>query len=115
MSFHGLQTIDFLERLQKLEAEFPPLIREMAGLVQRLIEEIENPKLEDILRMQGELRRLIVDSQGLEEVCGLEGKLCGRCPFGAYLPTGFSFASPEQPLCLPWIVMKHPELQAKRS
>jgi len=105
MSFYGLQTMDFLERIKKFEGELPSLLLEMAGLLQRMIEEIERPQLEDVQGMQAELRRMIGGSERLAAVCGTEGKLCLQCPFGAYLPTGFSFASPEQPLCLPWIVL----------
>lgn len=108
MSFHGLQTLDFLERLQKSEAELPPLIMAMAKLLKQMIEEIERPQLEDVQRMQAELRQMIGDSQRLEVICGQEGKLCGQCPFGAYLPSGFSFAAANQPLCLPWIVVTQP-------
>jgi hypothetical protein len=111
MSLHGMQTIDFLARLQKFEAELPRLLLEMAGLLKRLIEEIERPQLEDIQGMQAELRRMIGDSQRLEVICGQEGKLCGQCPFGAYLPEGFPIASCHQPLCLPWIVVTQPLAQ----
>lgn len=111
MTHYGLQTIDFLGRLQKFEEELPPLLLEMARLLQRLIEEIEKPQLEDIQQMQAELRRMIGDRERLEAICGREGKLCLQCPFGAYLPSGFPFASANQPLCLPWIVVTQPEAQ----
>ncbi len=111
MTHYGLQTMDFLARLQKFEEELPPLLLEMARLLQRLVEEIEQPQLEDIQRMQAALRRLIDDAARLEAICGTEGSLCGQCPFGAYLPSGFPFASPKQPLCLPWIVMTQPDSQ----
>jgi len=112
MTHYGLQTMDFLGRLEKFEKELPPLLLEMARLVQRLIGEIERPQLEDIQQMQADLRRLIGEAPRLEAVCGTEGNLCPQCPFGAYLPTGFSFASLRQPLCLPWIVLTQPEAQA---
>jgi hypothetical protein len=111
MSYYGLQTLDFMERIKKFETELPPLLVEMSRLLLRMIEEIERPQLEDVQRMQGELRRLVGDSGQLIALCGSEGKLCGQCPFGSYLPTGFSFASPEQPLCLPWIVLTNPDAQ----
>lgn len=115
MTHYGLQTMDFLERLEKFEKELPPLLLEMARLLQRLIEEIERPQLEDIQQMQAELRQIIGDSVRLEAICGTEGKLCLQCPFGAYLPTGFPFASSKQPLCLPWIVVTQPESQLQSA
>jgi hypothetical protein len=45
----------------------------------------------------------------LRDICGTTGKLCGQCPFGAYLPSGFPYASEQQALCLPWIVIIHPQ------
>jgi len=113
MTHYGLQTMDFLERLEKFEKELPPLMLEMARLLERLIAEIERPQLEDVQKMQAELRRLIDEPARLEDICGPEGSLCLKCPFGAYLPSGFSFASRKQPLCLPWIVLTQPEAQAQ--
>ncbi len=115
MTHYGLQTMDFLERMEKFEDELPPLLLDLARLLQRLIGEIERPQLEDILRMQADLRRLIGDSARLEAACGTEGKLCPHCPFGAYLPSGFPYASPQQPLCLPWIVVTQPESQPQSA
>ena len=48
------------------------------------------------------------DAEDLRAICGTEGKLCSQCPFGAYLPSGFPYASETQALCLPWIVVVHP-------
>ena len=108
MTQHGLQTRDFLERMEKFEQELPPLLLEMSQKVRQMIEEIERPQLEDVEKMQEELLQMISGSEQLIAVCGREGKFCVQCPFGAYLPTGFPFASPEQPLCLPWIVLTQP-------
>jgi hypothetical protein len=113
MTHYGLQTMDFLARLQKFAEELPPLLLEMARLLQQSIEAVDRPQLEDIQRMQAELRRLIGEAAALEGACGTEGTLCTKCPFGAYLPSGFPFASPQQPLCLPWIVLTHPEAQVQ--
>ena len=113
MTHYGLQTIDFLGRLQKFEQELPPLLLEMAQLVKQMIDAIEQPQLEDVQKMQAELLQMVSDSERLLAVCGSEGKLCVQCPFGAYLPSGFPFASPTQPLCLPWIVLTQPEARAK--
>jgi hypothetical protein len=115
MTHYGLQTMDFLERIKQFEAGLPPLLLEMAQLVRLMIEEIERPQLEDVQRLQAELRRMLGGSEQLIALCGAEGKLCLQCPFGSYLPTGFSFASPEQPLCLPWIVLTQPEAGAKKE
>jgi hypothetical protein len=115
MTHYGLQTMDFLERIKNFEAELPPLLQEMSHLLRRMIEEIERPQLEDVQKMQGELLRMIGDSEKLRALCGDAGNLCGKCPFGAYLPTGFNFASPTQPLCLPWIVLTQPEAWAKKD
>jgi hypothetical protein len=109
MSTSGLQTQDFLVRLKKAEASLPPLLLELAGLMQRMIEAIAQPQLEDIQGLQAELRRLIGDPQRLRDICGTKGALCGQCPFGAYLPSGFPYASEQQALCLPWIVIVHPQ------
>ncbi|MDD2903945.1 MAG: hypothetical protein PHU44_16075 [Syntrophales bacterium] len=108
MTHYGLQTSDFLERMEKFEQELPPLLLELSQVVRQMIEEIERPQLEDVQKMQEELLKMLGDSEQLIAVCGTEGKLCVQCPFGAYLPTGFPFASPEQPLCLPWIVLTQP-------
>ena len=70
---------------------------------------------EDIQGLQAELRRLIGDPQRLRDICGTEGQLCGQCPFGAYLPSGFPYASEKQALCLPWIVIVHPQPTAPPS
>ncbi len=109
MTTSGVQTHDFLMRLKKAEDSLPPLLLELAAMMQRMIEEIDRPQLEDIQRLQGGLRQRIGDPQSLREICGTEGALCGRCPFGAYLPSGFPYASEQQALCLPWIVIVHPQ------
>jgi len=108
-SYTGLMTHDFLARLSRVEEDFPPLLVELAGLMRRMIEEIARPQLEDVQELQGELRRLIGDAAELRAICGTEGKLCAQCPFGAYLPSGFPYASEQQALCLPWIVVVHPQ------
>ncbi|MFZ5451762.1 MAG: hypothetical protein ACOZF2_07835 [Thermodesulfobacteriota bacterium] len=108
MTYYGLQTSDFLERLQKFEQELPLLLVEMSQVLRQMIAEIERPQLGDVQKMQGELLLKVHDSEHLIAACGTEGKLCAHCPFGAYLPTGFSYASPAQPLCLPWIVLTQP-------
>lgn len=115
MTHYGLQTMEFLDRLKKFAGELPPLLVEMAELLQRMIEEIERPQLEDVEKMQAQLLQMIGDSERLIAVCGTEGKLCPQCPFGSYLPSGFTFASPEQPLCLPWIVLTQPEARAQQA
>ena len=109
MSTSGVQTHDFLTRLQKAEDSLPPLLLELAGVMRRMIETIDRPQLADIQSLQGEIRRLIGDPQHLRDICGAEGQLCGQCPFGAYLPSGFPYASEQQALCLPWIVIVHPQ------
>jgi hypothetical protein len=113
MSYYGLQTMDFLERCKKFGEEMPPLLLEMAQVLKKMIEEIDRPQLEDVQKMQGKLQEMLGGSERLLAVCGTEGKLCGQCPFGAYLPSGFPFASPTQPLCLPWIVLTQPEAQVQ--
>lgn len=109
MTTSGIQTHDFLMRLQKVGDTFPSLLLELAELMRRMIEEIDRPQLENVQRLQAELRRRIGDPQGLREICGTEGKLCAQCPFGAYLPSGFPYASEQQALCLPWMVIVHPQ------
>jgi hypothetical protein len=112
MTTSGVQTQDFLKRLDKAKEDLPPLLLELAAVVARMIAEIERPQLEDIQALQNELRRLIGDPQNLRDICGTEGQLCGQCPFGAYLPSGFPYAAEHQALCLPWIVMVHPQPDA---
>ena len=108
MTTGGIQTHDFLTRLKKVEATLPPLLLELVREMERLIQEIANPQLEDIRRLHEHLRQLIGDAEDLRAICGTEGKLCSQCPFGAYLPSGFPYASEKQALCLPWIVVVHP-------
>ncbi len=115
MSYSGLQTHDFLARLNKVEEHFPPLLLKLARVMGRMIEEIDRPQLEDILKLQADLRGLIEDVEELRAACGTAGKLCSQCPFGAYLPSGFPHASEQQALCLPWIVIVHPQPQMKES
>ncbi len=110
MTGSGVQTHDFLMRLKKSEENLPPLLLELARAMQRLVEELERPQLEDVQRLHEDLRRLIGEKTNLAAVCGTEGKLCPQCPFGAYLPSGFPYASEEKPLCLPWIAEVHPEV-----
>jgi len=109
MTGSGLQTHDFLARLKKVEKDFPVLLVNLARLMGRMIEEIERPQLEDVQQLQAELRQLIGDANELRAICGIEGRLCSQCPFGAYLPSGFAYSSERQALCLPWIVVVHPQ------
>ena len=109
MSTAGIQTHDFLMRLKKFEDTLPPLLLELSRVMQRMVEEIARPQLEDVQELHSELRRLIGDAVELRAICGFEGKLCSQCPFGAYLPSGFPYASEKQALCLPWIVIVHPQ------
>jgi hypothetical protein len=115
MTTSGLQTHDFLTRLQKAGDSLPPLLLELAAVMRRMVEELERPQLADIQALQAELRRLIGDPQRLRDICGIEGQLCAQCPFGAYLPSGFHYASEKQALCLPWIVIVHPQPAAPPS
>ncbi len=108
MTSGGIQTHDFLRRLRQDPEALPPLLLELANVMAAMIQEIDNPQIEDIRKLQGELRRLIGDAAGLRAVCGDAGELCSQCPFGAYLPSGFAYASENQALCLPWIVIVHP-------
>ncbi len=109
MNGGGIQTHDFLRRLQRLEeSSLAPLLLELARVMEAMILEIECPKLEDIRKLQGAMRDLIGDAVLLRAVCGTAGELCGQCPFGAYLPSGFPYASEKQALCLPWSAVVHP-------
>jgi hypothetical protein len=109
MTGGGIQTHDFIRRLKQVdESSLPPLLLELARVMEAMIQEIDDPQLEDIRKLQGAMRRLIGDATGLRAVCGTAGELCGQCPFGAYLPSGFPYASEKQALCLPWIAVVHP-------
>jgi hypothetical protein len=105
MSYSGIQTLDFLSRCDKFAQDLPPLLLELGQMLRHMIQEIEQPQVEDVQRLQAELRRKIGTPSHLRDICGAEGRLCSQCPFGAYLPSGFAYASEQQPLCLPWIVM----------
>ena len=109
MTTSGVQTHDFLMRLDKAKDNLPSLLLDLAAAMERMIAAIERPQLEDIQALHAELRRLIGDPQNLRDICGTEGRLCGQCPFGAYLPSGFPYAAEHQALCLPWIVIVHPQ------
>jgi len=109
MTTSGVQTHDFLMRLDKAKESLPPLLLDLAAAMERMIAAIERPQLEDIQALHAELRGLIGDPQNLRDICGTEGRLCGQCPFGAYLPSGFPYAAEHQALCLPWIVIVHPQ------
>jgi hypothetical protein len=108
MSTSGIQTHDFLTRLKKTEETLPPLLLALARVMERMVQEIANPQVEDIRKLHEELRELIGEGEDLRALCGTEGEYCGQCPFGAYLPSGFPYASEKQALCLPWIVVVHP-------
>jgi hypothetical protein len=106
---HGLQTQDFINRLEKSRQTLPPLILELAQIMREMVERIESPQIKDIVQLHEQLRQLIGIPQKLGETCGSEGLLCGQCPFGAYLPSGFPYASEQKPLCLPWISLTQPK------
>ena len=108
MTTGGIQTHDFLTRLEKAADLLPPLLLELARVMEQMIRKIDNPQLEDIRKLHEDLRQLIGEAAELRDICGSEGKFCGQCPFGAYLPSGFPHASEKQALCLPWIVVVHP-------
>jgi hypothetical protein len=108
MTTGGIQTHDFLTRLQKAEATLPPLLLELSRVMERMIQEVPSPQLEVIRQLHEHLRDLIGDASELRAICGTAGECCGQCPFGAYLPSGFPYASEQQALCLPWIVVVHP-------
>jgi len=109
MTSGGIQTHDFMRRLQQLEeSSLAPLLLELARVMESMIREIENPELEDVRKLQAAMRHLIGDAALLRAVCGTAGELCGQCPFGAYLPSGFPYASEKQALCIPWIAVVHP-------
>jgi hypothetical protein len=104
---YGLQTQEFIRRLKALEDSLPPLLLELAEVMRRMVEEIEAPQLEDIQRLQAELKRVVGDPGRLRAICGLDGEFCGQCPFGAYLPSGFPYSFEAQAICLPWIAVVH--------
>ena len=108
MTTSGIQTHDFLTRLQKAADNLPPLLLELARVMECMIQELDKPQLEDIRKLHKDLRHLIGDAAGLRTACGTAGEFCSQCPFGAYLPAGFAYASEQQALCLPWIVVVHP-------
>ncbi len=109
MTSGGIQTHDFIRRLKQVEeGSLAPLLLELAREMEAMILEIDSPQLEDIRGLQGRMWRLIGDASRLRAVCGTSGELCGQCPFGAYLPAGFPYASEKQALCIPWIALVHP-------
>ena len=63
MNSGGIQTHDFLRRLQRLEeSSLAPLLLELARVMEAMILEIECPKLEDIRKLQAAMRDLIGDA-----------------------------------------------------
>jgi hypothetical protein len=99
----GLQTKDFFDRLEKRKNELPELILQLSEVLTRMVEETELPTRGDIARLHGGLREVIGSRDELIRTCGNDGKICGICPFMAYVPTEIHFASESQPFCLPWI------------
>lgn len=105
MPVEGLQTHDFAQRLHRSRPVLPPLVLSMASILVEMIDEIEYPTPADIARMHERVRSAAGSGESLAEVCGNEGKLCAICPFAAYIPSEFSHASQEIPVCIPWIAV----------
>lgn len=105
MPVEGLQTHDFLQRLERSRSVLPPLIVSLAEILRTSIDEIEYPTPADISRMHERMRSISGTQEDLDRTCGREGKLCVICPFAAYIPSEFPHASREIPVCIPWIAM----------
>jgi len=105
MPVEGLQTHDFLQRLDRSQSVLPSIIRTMAEALAKQVDEIEYPTPADISRLHEQFRQAVGARENLSAVCGIEGKLCVICPFAAYIPSEFPFASEEAPVCLPWIAV----------
>jgi hypothetical protein len=105
MPVEGLQTHDFIQRLERSRSVLPSPIINLAEILQKLIDEIEYPTPADISRMHERMRAASGTQEDLDIVCGGEGKLCVICPFAAYIPSEFPHASREIPVCIPWIAM----------
>ncbi len=105
MPVEGLQTHDFLQRLERSRPVLSSVIIAMAEVLAKQIDEIEYPTPADIARLHESLRSTAGTREDLSALCGLEGKVCVICPFAAYIPSDFPHASEEVPVCLPWIAM----------
>lgn len=102
----GFQTEEFISRFETYGKDLPLQINLMAEALQIMIREIEKPKPDDIKKLHSTLRQMIKNEESLTDICGTDGRLCQKCPFGAYLPQGVAFASPSFPFCLPWISLE---------
>lgn len=103
MPVEGLQTHDFVQRLERSRATLPPLLLELSEVLVQMIDDIEYPTPADISRLHSRIREIVQDKQQLASTCGTEGKLCVICPYTAFIPSEFPFASQQVPVCLPWI------------
>ena len=101
MTTSGVQTHDFLMRLKKAGDSLPPLLLELAGLMQRMVEELERPQLADIQALQAALRALIGDPHRLRDICGTEGNLCANARLGHICLPGSPMPRRNRPCACP--------------
>jgi len=105
MPVEGLQTHDFFQRFERSSPVLHPILVNTAQVLMKMVDEIEYPTPADIARMHEQLRSAIGARENLSSVCGTEGKVCVICPFAAYIPSDFPFASEDVPVCIPWIAL----------
>lgn len=109
----GKLTEEFLQRMEQNQGELPEILVALARIQRKHIEETAEPSEENIKSLLGHLKEQLGGAEAgrakLTETCGNEGALCGLCPFGAFIPQEMGFASPVQPICLPWISVTQPD------
>lgn len=101
----GHQTAEFVERLARNRSKLPPVLVRLADRMHERVQAVEEPGPADIQALLQSLSGALHSRAELRQVCGEEGEWCGRCPFGAFIPPEFEFASETQPICLPWIAV----------
>ena len=99
----GQRTAEFMVRRERNRKKLPEILIRLSDLLAEHIQEIEQPKSEDITFLLQLMNFEVGSRDALRPVCGSEGRLCKTCPFGAFIPPEFDFSSETRAICLPWI------------
>gem|GEM_PF-5358175 len=101
----GQRTAEFMVRRERNRKKLPEILIRLSDLLAEHIQEIEQPKAEDITFLLHLMNFEIGSRDTLRLACGSEGQRCKICPFGAFIPPEFEFSSETRAICLPWIAM----------
>lgn len=101
----GRRTAEFMDRRQRNRDVLPEILGRLSDVLAERIEEIEQPRAEDIALLLQRLAFEIDPRESLRAACGDRGQRCQVCPFGAFIPPEFDFSSETRPVCLPWIAV----------